>query len=88
MLATQHFIRAGEYAPALHVAGLLVNDRHDLIQKAVGWMLREVGNRDLAAEEAFLRAHYRTMPRTMLRYAIERFPEPLRQQYLRGEVTV
>lgn len=88
MIATQHFIRAGEHAPAIHVAGLLVRDRHDLIQKAVGWMLREVGKRDLATEEAFLRAHHRAMPRTMLRYAIERFPEPLRQQYLRGEVTV
>jgi 3-methyladenine DNA glycosylase AlkD len=88
IIATQHFIRAGEYAPTLHVAGLLVDDRHDLIHKAVGWMLREVGNRDREVEEGFLRAHFKTMPRTMLRYAIERFPEPLRQQYLRGTLTV
>lgn len=84
MLATLHFIRAGEPGPALHVAELLVHDEHPLIHKAVGWMLREVGNRDREAEEAFLRQYSRTMPRTMLRYAIERFPEPLRQEYLTG----
>jgi 3-methyladenine DNA glycosylase AlkD len=84
MIATLHFIRAGEPAPALRVAELLVNDQHPLIHKAVGWMLREVGKRHREAAEAFLRKHNRTMPRTMLRYAIERFPEPLRQEYLAG----
>lgn len=86
MVATHAFIRMNEFSEALAVAKLLLQDREDLIHKAVGWMLREVGKRDQAAEEAFLRVHYRTMPRTMLRYAIERFPEPLRQRYLKGEV--
>lgn len=84
VLATFHFIRHGRFAPTLRLAGRLLGDPHDLMHKAVGWMLREVGKRDLAVEEAFLLKHYRRMPRTMLRYAIERFPEPRRLAYLRG----
>lgn len=86
ILATQHLIRLGDFATTLKIAEMLVDDRHDLIHKAVGWMLREVGNRDRAAAEGFLRRHHRTMPRTMLRYAIERFPPGLRQAYMKGEV--
>jgi 3-methyladenine DNA glycosylase AlkD len=85
-MATFHYIRGGEFAETLRIAEQLLKDRQDLIHKAVGWMLREIGKRDRPAEEGFLKTHYRTMPRTMLRYAIERFPEPLRQGYLRGEI--
>ena len=86
IIATLRFIRDDEYADTLAIAALLVRDDRDLIHKAVGWMLREVGKRDVATLERFLQEHYRVMPRTMLRYAIERFPEAKRQRYLKGKV--
>ncbi len=84
ILATFHFIRQNDFVDTIAIAENLRNDDHDLIHKAVGWMLREVGNRDLETEEKFLKIYYKEMPRTMLRYAIERFPEPLRLAYLKG----
>ncbi len=86
ILATFHFIKRGDFAETLKIARLLLSDKEDLIWKAVGWMLREVGKRNPKAEEAFLRTHCKTMPRVMLRYAIERFPEAKRRRYLKGEV--
>ncbi|MEK7503680.1 MAG: DNA alkylation repair protein [Patescibacteria group bacterium] len=82
VLATFNFIKDHEFTEFLKIAGTLLNDKHDLIQKAVGWMLREVGKRDLKAEERFLKQHYKEMPRTMLRYAIERLPGKKRKWYL------
>jgi len=86
IMSTFHYIKQGEFNETIHIAGLLVADPEDLIHKAVGWMLREIGKRDLAIEEAFLKAHYKGMPRTMLRYAIEKFSEVLRQRYLKGGI--
>jgi 3-methyladenine DNA glycosylase AlkD len=82
MLATFHWIKQNEFGPALRVAKMLLRDSHDLIHKAVGWMLREIGKRDLEVEEQFLREHLHEMPRTALRYAIERLPEARRRKYL------
>lgn len=87
MIATYAFIKKGEESDALRIAEILVHDKHDLIQKAVGWMLREVGKRcSEEAEEVFLKKHYTTMPRTALRYAIERMPEEKRKRYLAGKI--
>ena len=86
ILATFCYIKRKEFETTLKISEMLLQDREDLIQKAVGWMLREVGKRDLSSEEAFLKSHYHEMPRTMLRYAIERFPEEIRKNSLNGRV--
>lgn len=82
MVATQYFIRMNDHRLTLEIAEALLRDEHDLIHKASGWMLREVGKRDARALERFLDAHKHRMPRTMLRYAIERFPDAKRKEYL------
>jgi 3-methyladenine DNA glycosylase AlkD len=86
IMSTFHFIKNNEFTDTLQIAEVLLTDPEDLIHKAVGWMLREIGKRHLPTEETFLKKHYPKMPRTMLRYAIEKFPEPRRQQYLKGKV--
>lgn len=84
ILATFHFIRLNDFEDCLRITKTLLNDKQDLMHKAAGWMLREIGKRDIVAEEDFLQEHYRKMPRTMLRYAIERLPEIRRKEYLLG----
>ena len=86
IMSTFHFIKNGEFSETLAISKLLLSDTKDLIHKAVGWMLREIGKRHLQTEENFLKKHYRKMPRTMLRYAIEKFPEHKRQAYLKGTI--
>ncbi len=86
ILATFRFIRERQFDDALHIATHLLNDPGELIHKAVGWMLREIGKRDKATEVAFLKHHYHGMPRTMLRYAIEKFSDAERQRYLTGKI--
>ncbi len=75
IMSTSYFISQNDFTDTLKIAEMLLEDKKDLINKAVGWMLREVGKRDIETEESFLKRHYRKMPRTMLRYAIEKFPE-------------
>jgi 3-methyladenine DNA glycosylase AlkD len=82
IVATYHFIRNNDFADTLKIAAMLLQDRHDLIHKAAGWMLREVGKRNTAIEEEFLVEHCRVMPRTMLRYAVERLPERKKHRYM------
>ncbi len=86
IISTFYFIKKGEYEPTLQIAGILLKDNHDLIHKAAGWMLRETGKRDLRSEEKFLGKYYKEMPRTMLRYAIEKFPPRKRSDYLKGKI--
>lgn len=86
MISSYHWINKGEFADALALAEKLKNHPHDLMHKAVGWMLREIGNRDFEVELNFLKKHYKTIPRTALRYAIEKFPEELRQDFIKGNI--
>ena len=83
IVSTMTFIRHGQLQDTFDIADILLHHPHDLIHKAVGWLLREAGKRDKEALVAYLEPRYQTMPRTMLRYAIEKFPEAERQQYLK-----
>jgi 3-methyladenine DNA glycosylase AlkD len=87
IVSTFYSIRRNRFGDTLAVAKRLLRDPEDLLHKATGWMLREVGKRDPAVLEGFLRRHHRVMPRTMLRYAIERFPEAKRRAYLKGTIS-
>jgi 3-methyladenine DNA glycosylase AlkD len=84
IMSTSYFIVHNEFADTLKIAEMLLNDKEDLIHKAVGWLLREVGKRDFEIEENFLKRHYASMPRTVLRYAVEKFPDEKRKSYLKG----
>lgn len=86
IIATFAFIKQEQFQDTLRIADVLLRDEHDLIHKAVGWMLREVGKRDVVVLKKFLKQRYAEMPRTMLRYAIEKFPEKDRKAYLQGVV--
>ena len=82
IVSTMAFVRHGQLDDTFALADILLHHPHDLIHKAVGWLLREAGKRDKGALVSFLDSRYNTMPRTMLRYAIEKFPEPERKRYL------
>ena len=82
IISTFAFIRNSDFDCSLKISEILLNDKHDLIHKAVGWMLRELGKRNLKVEEEFLKKYYKKMPRTMLRYAIEKFSKEKRYYYL------
>ncbi len=86
IISTLYFIKYSDFEDTLALSEILLNDSHDLIHKAVGWMLREVGKKDETVLENFLKQHYKDMPRTMLRYSIEKFEEDKRKMYLRGEI--
>ncbi len=83
IIATLHFIRNRKFDVTLNISRSLMHHKHDLIHKAVGWMIREVGKRDFDSAFSFVREHYKVMPRTMLRYAIERYPEEVRRELMR-----
>jgi len=85
MISTLAFIRKGDYNDALSLAEIFIVHPHDLIHKASGWMLREIGNRNMTVERGFLDRFYRIMPRTMLRYAIEKFSDKLRKKYMKKD---
>ncbi len=86
IMSTFHFIKQNEFVDSLKISEVLLHDEEDLIHKAVGWMLREIGKREIKVEEGFLKKHYKSMPRIMLRYAIEKFSEEKRKNYLNGEI--
>lgn len=86
MVATYNFIKNGKLTETLKIADILLYDKEDLVQKSVGWMLREVGNRNNRLAESYLKKRYKKMGRTALRYAIEKFPESKRKQYLLGKI--
>jgi 3-methyladenine DNA glycosylase AlkD len=86
VVATLAFINKNHFSETLSLAEMLLNDREDLIHKAVGWMLREIRKRDVPLLLAFLKPRYKIMPRTMLRYAIEHFDQSLRQKFLSGDI--
>lgn len=88
MVSTMSLVRSGELDDAIRIAGMLLDDEHDLTRKAVGWVLREVGRKDCAALLAFLEKHYSHMPRTSLRYAIEHFSSAQRKRLLAGEFSI
>ena len=86
IISTFGFIKNNQFEDTLKISEILLNDEHDLIHKAVGWMLREVGKRDIKTEEVFLKKYYKTMPRTMLRYAIEKFDSKKKAFYMNRKI--
>ena len=86
IMSTFCFIKCSKFEDSFNISEILINDKHDLIHKAVGWMLREIGKRNQEVEEWFLKKHYKKMPRTMLRYAIEKFDEVKRRKFLNGRI--
>lgn len=86
IIATAYFIKQGQFTDTFKIAKILLQHPHDLIHKATGWMLREIGNKNKEAEINFLVEHYHQMPRTMLRYAIEKFEPGLKEQFMKGMI--